>query len=191
LAEGGIVEKILETARERGRKILAEAEAKRKVELASGTAKLAAEFEARRRVVRKHASEAEEQELSAFRLEERNKTLKLKRRLLDGVYEAAWKKILQPDVYRRWVESQMALFCRPGDSLVVSQEQSSLFKNDFSALLKKHDVSLSTEQGRFRAGFIVERGKVRLNCTLDEAMKSAAQECEIEVSRLLFGQGAG
>ncbi len=187
MAESGIVSKILETAKERGERLLQGTEAKRNAELEKGLAALKAEFEARRQNVRKRDAEALDQELSAFRLVERNAIKLLKRRLLDGVYEAAWGKALEPSAYRRWLEKRMEEYCRAGDVLIVPAGQTALFSSDFADLLSRHKVTVSKEKGRFRAGFIVIREGLRFNCSLDEEMKTAARECEAEISKLVFG----
>jgi vacuolar-type H+-ATPase subunit E/Vma4 len=187
LAESGIVSKILQTAKDRGEKLLREAEAKRDAELEKGLASLKKEFEARRQAARKHDAEAMDQELSAFRLVERNSVKLLKRRLLDGVYDAAWSKTMEQEAYRGWIESRMKEFCRPGDALVAPAGQSAMFGGDFKDLLSRYKITLSEEKGSFRAGFIVVRGDLRFNCTLDEEMKAAVRESEAEIARFLFG----
>ncbi len=187
MPESGIVSKIIETAKERGGKLLKEAEAKRDAELEKGLAALRAEYDAKRQNMRKRDAEALDQELSAFRLVERNVIKLLKRRLLDGVYEAAWGKALEPSTYRRWLEKRMGEYCQTGDVLIVPAGQAALFSGDFKDLASRLKVTVSKEKGKFRAGFIVIRGALRFNCTLDEEMKAAARECEAEMSRVVFG----
>ncbi len=187
MAESGIVSKIIETAKERGEKLLQGAEAKRDAELQKGIAALRAEYDVKSRNMRKRDAEAFDQELSAFRLVERNATKLLKRRLLDGAYETAWEKALEPSAYRRWLEKRMGEYCQAGDVLIVSAAQAVLFSGDFKDIVSRLKVTVSKEKGRFRAGFIVIRETLRFNCTLDEEMKAAERECEAEISRLLFG----
>jgi hypothetical protein len=183
---GGIIEKIVQAAKARGEAVFKEAEMKRNDELAAGLSKLKTEVEARRAVEKKRAAEMERQELSAFRLVERNKIHVQKRRLLDGVYAAAWQKALQPSIFRAWVEKQLRANCRKGDVITVAADQVSLFSGALSDLIKGFGVTLSPEKGAFRAGFVVDRGDVRLNCTLDQEMSAAIREKEIEISRILF-----
>lgn len=185
---GGIIEKIVQASKTRGEAVLKEAEAKKNAELAAGLSRLDSEFEARLTAEKKRVLETEGQEISAFRLSERNRIRIRKRKLLDDVYEAAWKKALEPAAFRRWTEKRIEASCRKGDTLIVAAEQTTLFSGEYSALLKRHGVSISPEKGAFRAGFIVERGDIRLNCTLDQEMKAAIRENEIEISRILFRQ---
>jgi vacuolar-type H+-ATPase subunit E/Vma4 len=183
---GSIMEKIVSAARARGEAMLKEAEAKRSAEMSAGLARLDAEFNSRLAAEKKHVLETDGQEVSAFRLAERNKIRIQTRKLLDGMYEAAWKEALEPARYRRWLEKRIETNCRKGDALVVSAAQVPLFEGDLSDLLKRHGVTVSQEKGSFRAGFIVERGDIRLNCTLDQEMNAIIREKEIEISRILF-----
>ena len=183
---GSIMEKIVSAARARGEAILKEAEAKRSAEMSAGLARLDAEFNSRLAAEKKRVLETDGQEVSAFRLAERNKIRVQTRKLLDGIYEAAWKKALEPAVYRRWIEKQIEANCRKSDVLIVPAGQAALFDVELSDLLKRHGVTVSQEKGTFRAGFIVERGDIRLNCTLDQEMNAVIREKEIEISRILF-----
>ncbi len=185
---GDIITKIVSAAQIRGQAMLKEAEAKKDAELSAGLSRLDAGFDSRLTSEKKRIAETDGQEISAFRLTERNKVRVQKRRLLDEVYEAAWKKALELAFFHKWVEKQIEANCRKGDVLIVAAEQAALFSGELSDLLKRHGVTLSPDKGAFRAGFIVERGDVRLNCTLDQEMNTVIREKEIEISRILFGQ---
>ena len=58
--------------------------------------------------------------------------------------------------------------------------------SSFKELLEAHGVQLSDEAGRFRAGFVIDRGTTRLNCSLDEEFRALAADAEIEISVALF-----
>jgi vacuolar-type H+-ATPase subunit E/Vma4 len=182
------MEKIVSTARLRGDEALKEAEAGRKAALAEGLARLDAESADRLAMEKKRILEADAQEISALRLAERNRLRIRKRALLDSVAEAAWKKALEPVVFKRWLEKKIAAVCAKGDSLITSAAQAESFSGAFAEILKRQGVTLSAEKGSFKAGFIVERGSVRINCTLDQELKAAVREKETELSRVLFGQ---
>ena len=185
---GGIIEKIIATARARAEESLRESEARRDAVVAEGLARLDAELQERLAQERKRILDAGSREISSFRLAERNRLRVRKRALLEGVYEAAWEKSLAPDAFKRWAEKKIAAVCRKGDSLIVAAAQARAFSAELSDVLARHGVVLSKETGSFRAGFIVERGSVRLNCTLDKEMEAAIRDKEIEISRVLFGK---
>jgi vacuolar-type H+-ATPase subunit E/Vma4 len=186
MSEGGIVSKIIQASHERGRKLLEEASVKHDAELAAGLTRVCAEIDARRLEETARILESESQAVSAVRLAERNATLSLKRRLLDRVYEEAWEKSLDPTAFLGWIEGQCKAYCRDGDAIIVADQQADLFRGRLADLIAQIGVRVWDERGGFRAGFIVDRGAKLLNCTLDEAMKAAVRDTEIEVSRVLF-----
>ena len=187
MSESGIVTKILAAARTQGEKVLEEAKRKREQALTAGLEELGRELASRLESEKKHLREKLQQDLSASRLVEKNKTRKLQRNLLDGIYEEAWGKALEPARYRKYVEKQLSEHCRPGDTIIAPAQQGELFRKELAALLSRHKLTLAEEQGKFRAGFVIVGEDIRLNCSLDEAMKRAVAESEIEISRLLFG----
>ncbi len=187
MAESAIVQKILDSAEARGGKLIDDARARHDAALRQALGKLSAEMEEKETSARKRETEAQSQQVSSFRLVEKNRTLALKRSLLDGVIEEAWKKLLEPARYRKWIEAQMNANCMKGDSLIVPAGQEALFSGELQALLSRHGVTVAGTRGSIRGGFIIQRGSMRLNCTLDEAVKNAAREGEVEISRILFG----
>lgn len=180
------MEKIVSAARTRGEAAIGEAEAKKAAEIASGMSALDAEFSARLASEKKRISESDGQEISAYRLAEMNRVRVLKRSLLDGVYAAAWEKALAPAAFRSWAEKRMKANCRAGDLIIVAAGQHGLFSGELADLVKRSGVTLSPEKGAFRAGFILERGDLRINCTLDQEMNAAIRDKEIEISGILF-----
>ena len=78
-----------------------------------------------------------------------------------------------------------------GDVVVVAARERERFQGSFGALLKEHAVTLAEEAGRFRAGFVIDRGVTRLNCTLDEEFRALAADAEIDISAALFAADQG
>lgn len=181
-----IVDQILAAARNAGEQLLSEAQERYESELRAGAAELEREAEEQRRRGRRQAEEAAQQELSTARLEQRRKLHTSKRRLLDEVYDAAWQRITEEAGYRSWVERQLGAYARRGDRIVVAARERDRFAGSFKELLAAHGVRLADEVGRFRAGFIIERGSTRLNCSLDEEFRMLKTDAEIEISAALF-----
>ena len=121
-----------------------------------------------------------------MRLEQRRKLLTRKRRLLDEVYEQAWQQVTEEAGYRAWLERQLSVHAQRGDRIVVAARERDRFASSFKELLASHGVQLSDEGGRFRAGFVIDRGIMRLNCSLDEEFRALAADAEIEISAVLF-----
>ena len=181
-----IVDQILAAAQSAGEEMLAAAQQRYDADLRAGRAALEREVDEMRRRGRRQAEETTQQELSTARLEQRRKLANEKRRLLDQVYDQAWQRVTEEAGYRAWLERQLSAHARSGDVVVVAARERERFQGSFAALLERHGVTLSEEPGRFRAGFVIDRGATRLNCTLDEAFRALAAEAEIEISAALF-----
>ena len=186
-----IVDQILDAARSAGEEMLAAAQQRYDTDLQAGHTALERDLDELRRRGRRQAEEAAQQELSTARLEQRRKLANAKRRLLDQVYEDAWQQVTEEAAYRAWLQRQLSMHARSGDVLVVAAREQERFRGSFRALLKKHGVTLSDEAGRFRAGFVIDRGVTRLNCTLDEEFRALSADAEIEISAALFDDGQG
>ena len=186
-----IVDQILDAARSAGEEMVATAQQRYDTDLQAGRAALARDVEELRRRGRRQAEEASQQELSTARLEQRRRLANEKRRLLDQVYEQAWQRVTEEAAYRAWLRRQLSAHARRGDVVVVAARERERFQGSFGALLEEHGVALSEEAGRFRAGFVIDRGATRLNCTLDEEFGALAAEAEIDISAALFAGDQG
>jgi hypothetical protein len=188
MSETAIARRILEAARAAGEAALAAERSRQAEALQQGSDRIDAEVFARRLAAEKRLHESHQQATSAFRLAEANRVRTERRKSLDGVVAAAWKKALAPATYRAWIERHLAEHGRKGDEIVVAAAQRSLFEKDYAPLLAKHGVRLSDERGAFQAGFVAVRpgSGLRLNCTLDKAFAEAVRATEVEVGRTLF-----
>ena len=128
-----------------------------------------------------------QQKLSNIRLEQRRKEQSQKRLLLDDVYNKTWDKFVNSDAYPKWIEQQLKSHSKPTDVIIVAAQEKDRFLNEFKKLVSSFKISLSEEVGRFKAGFIINRGDIRLNCSLDEEFKSLMDDSEIEINTILFG----
>ena len=181
-----IVDQIMDAARRTGEQLLSAAQERYDAEFAAGTAALEREAEELRRRGRRQAEETTQRELSTARLEQRRKVHTNKRRLLDEVYRQAWSELTTSANYRAWLDAQLGRHTTSGDLIVVAGRERGRFTGDLRELLEARAVRLSDEAGRFRAGFVVDRGTTRLNCSLDEEFRALAADTEIEISAALF-----
>ncbi len=181
-----IAEKIISAAKERGEKIYSEAKEKYEKLYEEKLNQLEREIEEEKELEMKHIRERIQQLLSAVRLAEKNETQRLKRRLLEETYSKWWEKVLETSTYRKYLEKHLKEYSKPGDRLIVSAKETERFKKEFSDLLAKYKVELAEEKGRFRGGFIIPRGDIRLNCTIDETFKELIDKYEIEAAAMLF-----
>ncbi len=185
MSDSNIVNKIISSAKEKGEKVLAEAQKKHDELLKEKMTRLENEINEQLELEKKHVNEKIQQQLSSLRLAEKNKTQRLKRELLEKVYEDAWKRLSDED-YRKYLEAQLKEHASPGDEIIVSLKEYDRFKNEFKDLLDKYKVKLSTEKGRFKAGFVIPKGNIRYNCTLDQSFRRVIEENEPEAARMLF-----
>ena len=183
-----IVDQILESARKAGEQLLREAQQKRDRRLSEGKQTIEREATDVEGRGRRLAEQDVQQQLSNARLEQHRKYLSAKRRLLDRVYRGAWEQMTEPSRYRAWLEGQLEAHAQSGDRLIVSSLEAERFQQELRELLDKHGVALSEQTGHFRAGFVIDRGTTRLNCSLDEAFAAEVGASEIEVSGILFGK---
>jgi vacuolar-type H+-ATPase subunit E/Vma4 len=181
-----IVEQILSAARAAGEERLQEAQRDHDERLAKGKADVEHEVAEAMSRGRRQLEQEVQQQLSNARLEQHRHYLSTKRRLLDQVYKLAWDQITSGDRYRGWLQQQLAAHTQRGDTIVVSAMERNRFETELKALLDGHSVTLAAETGHFRAGFVVDHGLTRLNCSLDEAVAGLVGETEIELSRILF-----
>lgn len=181
-----IEEKILNKAKERGEAILAEAKRKQEQVLNERRTILKREIQATLESDRKRLREQFQQDISNLRIEERRKTHDVRRRAIDEVYRKGWETALSKDNYRKFIKNELESHSKQNDTLIVSTEDIDHFSDDLKDLLDTYKVSIAEQRGKFRAGFIIPRGDIRLNCTLDERFKELMQDEEIEVAKILF-----
>jgi vacuolar-type H+-ATPase subunit E/Vma4 len=186
-----IVDQILDAARTAGEETLAAAQQRYESDMQAGRSALERDVDELRRRGRRQAEEAAQQELSTARLEQRRRQANEKRRLLDDAYEQAWQQITEEAAYRAWLQRQLGVHAQRGDVVVVAARERERFQGSFAGVLEEHGVTLSDEAGRFRAGFVIDRGETRLNCTLDEEFRALSAEAEIEISAALFAGDKG
>lgn len=194
MAGDNLVEQILAGARARGEQALQAAQADHDERYRTGLAELTRSVDDRRGREHRQAEDRLRQRLSGARLEQNKQLVALRRRLIDDLYRGAWEQVVAADAYRAFLAGQLRRHAKPGDRLIVSQREADRFAGELRGLLDEHGVTLADEQGRFRAGFIIERTAEgaearrpeRLNCTLDQAFAQLQEETEIEAAGVLF-----
>lgn len=182
-----IVDQILESARSAGERLLQEAQEEKDRRLSEGTQAIEREASSAHTHGTRVADQEAQQQLSNARLEQHRKYLSTKRRLIDQVYKAAWEQLTEANRYRGWLDVQLRAHAQRGDTLIVSSLETERFQGELRDLLDNHGVTLSQQTGHFRAGFVIDRGDTRLNCSLDEAFAAEVAASEIEISGVLFG----
>ena len=186
MATNEIIEKILSKAREKGEEDFKIAQQKYKELLKQKESKLKAEYTEKLKSEKKRIAEKHQQKISALRLKEKNKLQALKRSLLNKVYDEAWALAVSDKYYSNYLEKELKNNAEKEDFIIISAREQTFFEKKYKDLLTKYNVKIAKEMGKFRAGFIIPRGSVRLNCTLDEAFKAIIEKNEIDFAKTLL-----
>jgi len=190
-----VIEKILSQAREEAEKINAEAKEK----LAHQQEELAQKLEEYRNQTERLAGQAAEEKrlrlLAGARLELRKENLATKGRLLDEVFTSAGRKLTEmgDDEYRELMSKLITKAAQTGDEEIIvgrneNRINAELVKQVNNQLDSgnKGSLKLSENKGNFDIGFVLRRGKVKVNVTLPVLLAQAREKLEIELAKELF-----
>jgi V/A-type H+-transporting ATPase subunit E len=191
LAQDKISKKILEEAeKERGRIL----------EAARGAHESKIE-EARRQAQKmeekatQDAKTLEDQErekiLGLERIELRKSFLAVKQGLINQVFENALEHVarMPREDYLRIMRSLLEATVESGDEEVVFSDKEMMLDSAFFDELNREkgwNLKLSRETRSFRAGFVLLRGKVEINASLDFLVKIARYDLTAEVASILL-----
>jgi len=195
-----ILSTIRNRAEETAREILNDAEmrAKRRVE--------SARAEARERAAGiLSAAEAEAAKIEAAAktraaARQRQAVLREKQALVEGVFLKAREALasMSAGEYRQLILESLARSAEGGETVVLGPEDRERLGTGFEAELGRRLSSLGkstavkTEfaEGSLGGGYILTSGGVSLNSTFPALLKRFEDELEIEVARILFGEGS-
>jgi vacuolar-type H+-ATPase subunit E/Vma4 len=194
---GQVVEKILADARAEAKKIKRQADEKEAAEQAKLTEQLD-RYKEQTDVLAKKAGEDEKSHiLAAARMDIAMQLLAEKRKILDEVFVQARKQLrkLPDDQYRRLCTKLMLEAVETGDEEVVVDTRESRIDQEFIKEINrklgpgyKGNLRMSVEKQDIGAGFILKRGKIKTNVSVDVLLDQARKELEIELARELFGK---
>jgi len=192
-----ITAKILSDAQAEARQI--EDEIARKVE------KIRAEEQQRVEAIRKEAEEEGRQraedrhrkDIATAELELRKALLAQKQDLIQKVFDKALKRLydFKGEEYRRFIAELLLKVAEVGDEEVIfsSADEHKLGEKlleEVNARLvkegRKGALRLVKENRDLRGGFILRRGKMEVNCSLEALFNSVREELEPEVAEILF-----
>jgi V/A-type H+-transporting ATPase subunit E len=133
--------------------------------------------------------------LAGARLELRKELLATKRRLLDDVFNSAGQRLkeLGDDEYCGLMGKLMAKAVQTGDEeIVVGRNENRIDAglveqvNRQLGSINKGNLKLSQEKGNFDFGFMLKRGKIKVNVSLPVLLAQAREKLEIELAGELF-----
>lgn len=191
-----VVNKILSQAKAEAQSILDEANAR----IESQKAKLRAELaEYDKQTAAKAASAAEEKQrqmLASARMENARALLAAKTELLDEVFGKAQERIVQlPDEqYTSLMARLMQQAVQTGDEEVIIGKNERRIDDVFIKQVNrqlgtgfKGNLRLSGQRADIAGGFILARGKMRMNVSVEVLVGQLRETMETELAAKLFG----
>ena len=186
-----LTSKILKDAEERKDSILAKAESE-KASIIEKRNKEAKALEAE--MIEKAKSEAQtrkERVISGAELKARNEKLKAKQAIIEEVFNKSVDELCKlSDVeYKTFIkESILTLGIAGDEKLILNEKGKSLVDNTLLVDINKELtlLTISTEVGNFKGGFILEKGGIEINNTFEALVSSLKDELEFEVANELF-----
>jgi vacuolar-type H+-ATPase subunit E/Vma4 len=188
-----VIEKILSDAQAEAEKIKKEADEKETSEQAELAEQLD-EYEKQTEVLaQKSGEERKMRLLAAARMEIAKDFLGEKRKILDEVFEQAKIQFtnLPDEEYRNVMAQLMKKAAESGDEEVIIDKKEKRINDKLinqvnQQLGNKGNLKLSKEKGNLGAGFILKRGKIKNNVSLQVLLDEARKELEIELAKELF-----
>lgn len=190
-----VVEKILADAKAEADKLKKQAKAKEDAEQAKLTEQLE-QYKKQTEILAKKAGENEKSHiLAAARMDIAKQFLAEKRRILDEVFEQARRQLgdLPDKEYRALCTKLMLDAIETGDEEVVIDKNEKRIDQEFIKQVNrelgpgyKGNLKLSDERQDLGAGFILKRGKIKTNVSIDVLLDQARKQLEIELAKELF-----
>jgi len=190
-----VVEKILADAKAEAEKIKKQAEENEAAEQAKLNERLK-EHEKQTEVLAEKAGEDEESHiLAAARMDIAKQLLAEKRKILDEVFEQAHEQLqnLPDEEYRTLCTKLMLETVETGEEEVIIDKNENRINKEFIEQVNKQlsskgkgELKLSDQKQDIGAGFILKRGQIKTNVSLDVLLDQARKELEIDLAKELF-----
>jgi V/A-type H+-transporting ATPase subunit E len=190
-----VVEKILADAKAEAEKIKKQTDEKEAAEQAKLNEQLDEYKEQTELISRKAAEDKKAHLLAATRMQIAKDYLAEKRKLLDEVFEQAREKLqlLSDTEYDELMTKLMLDAVETGDEEVIIDDKDKRIDQEFIKQVNrrlgsksKANLKLSKEKQNLGGGFILSRGKIKNNVSLNVLLAQARKELEIKLAKELF-----
>jgi V/A-type H+-transporting ATPase subunit E len=192
-----VITKILSDARAQAEAIKKQAEEREAGETAKLNEQLARFEQDTKILAEKAATDERSQRLAVARMEAAKEYAATKASLLNEVFVQSRQKIekLPDSEYRELMAKLMATAVETGEEKVLPGKDdvridAQLVADVNARLQDKGKLTLSGEKQHFANGFLLLRGKVRTNVSVDVIVGQARKDLEIEVAKDLFSNNA-
>ncbi|UCC22082.1 MAG: V-type ATP synthase subunit E [Planctomycetota bacterium] len=190
-----VVKKILADADAEAAKIKAEADEKladeqRKFDEQLGEYKKQTDI-----LAKKAAQDKKEHLLAAARMDIAKKFLAEKRKIIDEVFDKARTQLqnLPDDQYSKLMTKLMLQAVETGDEEIIIGKNEKRIDQKFVKQINrelgpgfKGNLRLANERNNLTGGFILKRGKIKNNVSIDVLLQQARKELEIQLAKELF-----
>lgn len=191
-----VIEKILADARAEAQKVKQQAQKKEAAEQTKLDGRLDEYNKQTRALAKKRAGDEKLHILAAARMDIAKQLLAEKRKILDEVFEQSQvqlKKLPDKD-YCKLMTKLMLEGVETGDEEVIVDKNETRIDDKFISQInqrlgpdRKGRLKLSGERQNLGAGFILKRGKIKVNVSIEVLLNQARRELEIELAKELFG----
>jgi len=190
-----VVGKILADARAEAEKIKQQAEKERAGEKAKLDEQLSEYKKQTELLAQKKADDEKMHLLAAARMDIAKEHLAEKRKILDEVFELANDRFrsLSDDQYRELMAKLICAAVETGDEEVIVDTGEKRIDFDFIKQINRKlgpgyhgNLKLASQAQDIGAGFILRRGKIKNNVSIDVLLVEARKELEIELAKDLF-----
>jgi V/A-type H+-transporting ATPase subunit E len=191
-----VVEKILADAKAEAEKIKKQAQDKDAAEQAKLDERLIDYKKQTETLAEKAGKDEKSHILAAARMDIAKQSLAEKRNILDEVFEQARRQTqnLPNEQYHELITKLMLEVVETGDEEIVIDKNENRIDKEFIKQINhklgpdhKGKLRLSDEKQDLGGGFILRRGKIKTNVSIEVLLDQARKELEIELAKKLFG----
>ena len=190
-----VVNKILAEARQQAEAIIQDASEKRDRQHRQLQDELSAYRDETQRLADEAAEDRRSRLLAAARMDNARALLTAKTELLDAVFRKAEERIAQlPDEsYKALMAKLMSKAVETGDEEVIVGKNERRIGADFIKQVNrslgagfKGNLRLSDKHADIKGGFVLSRGKVRINASVEVLVERLREAMETELAARLF-----
>ena len=192
-----VVEKILADAKAEAEKIKKQADDKEAAEQAKLNEQLGKYNKQTELLAQKAGEDKKAHLLAAARMDIAKDYLAEKRKILDEVFAQARQKLqnLPDGEYRKLITRLMLKAVETGDEEVIIDNNEKRIDQKFIEQINrqlgpgyKGNLRLADVRQNLGGGFILKRGKIKNNVSIEVLLAQARKELEIELAKKLFGE---
>lgn len=189
-----VIDKILADANAEAEKIKAEAAEEQNVELRKFEKQLDQYRDETRQKAEKAAEDTKAHMAAAARMSNAMELLAEKRNILDQVFETALQNVksLPDDQYLEVMSKLMVEAAETGDEqVIVDKDETRIdqkFINEVNRKLPggKGNLKLSDRKQNIGGGFILQKGRIKVNASMPVLLAQAKDKLEMELSKEIF-----